>query len=284
MRNFLFLLIITSISFNFLHATYPDTTLRYFAEKRAKYVGTAINDSYFNFDTTNIYFKTINDNFNILVAENKMKMDALQPSNNVFNFIYADRLVDYAAKHGMKVRGHCLVWHNQIPKWITTGGFSKDSLIKILKNHITTVVSHFKGRVAEWDVVNEAISDGSGMRSSIWKDSIGISFIDSAFVWAHQADSSALLFYNDYSIESSTSNKAKTMLNLVKGLVSRGVPINGVGFQSHFSLNNINGNAISSNIDSLKKYGLLVDFTELDIRMTVNTATNSSFQNQAQNY
>lgn len=179
----------------------------------------------------------------MIVAGNEMKFDAMEPEQGNFKFETADKLVAFAEQHQMKVRGHTLVWHSQLPGWLGAGSegasnnnnYTRDELLKIMENHITTIVSHYKGRVHEWDVVNECVSDNSSqtLRNSIWQKVIGESFIDSAFVYARRADPDAKLYINDYSVEFAGNNKADRYYNLVKKLVARGVPIDGVGLQAH---------------------------------------------------
>ncbi|HEY9063096.1 MAG TPA: endo-1,4-beta-xylanase, partial [Pseudobacteroides sp.] len=158
--------------------------------------------------------------------------------------------------------------------------------ISAMNNHITKTMDHFKGKIAEWDVVNEACDDsGNGLRRSVWTNKIGNDFIDIAFQTARKADPNALLFYNDYNIEDMGA-KSNTAYNMIKSMKERGIPIDGVGFQCHF----INGmsasqlNAIEQNIKRYAALGLQVSITELDIRMNDSENQTTGFQTQASNY
>ena len=124
---------------------------------------------------------------------------------------------------------------SQLPAWLTEGTWTRDELIAIIREHITTVVGHYRGRVAAWDVVNEGVGDDGSLRDTIWLRGIGPEYIDMAFRWAHEADPDALLFYNDYAGEG-LGTKSDAIYALVQGLLERGVPINGVGLQMHVSL------------------------------------------------
>ena len=171
----------------------------------------------------------------MLTPENAMKFGLVHPEPDRYDFADADYIVGFAEAHGMQVRGHNLVWHFQLPTWLTEGTWTRDELIDILHQHITTVVGHYRGRVAAWDVVNEAIADDGSLRDTIWLRGIGPEYIDMAFRWAHEADPDALLFYNDYAGEG-LGAKSDAIYALVQGLLERGVPINGVGLQMHVSL------------------------------------------------
>src|SRR5262249_18770950 len=207
-------------------------TLRDAATARGLRVGAAVNITPFRNEP--IYSQTLGREFNMLVAENVMKFDALHPAQNTFNFTDADALVAFAEANNMAVRGHNLVWHNQIPSWLTNGNFTRDQVIAILQNHISTVVGRYRGRIVAWDVVNEAINDSNGqLRSeSFWLQKIGPEYIAMAFQFAHQADPDAKLYYDDFGAEAS-GTKSDAVFNLVSGLVNQGVPINGVGWQMH---------------------------------------------------
>ena len=126
-----------------------------------------------------------------------MKFEPLRMTREYFDFRNSDRIVNFAKANGMQVRGHTLVWHNALPRWLTEGKFSQAELEAILREHILTVVGRYKGRVAAWDVVNEAVSDDGFPRATIWLRGIGSKYIDLAFQWAHEADPEAQLFYND---------------------------------------------------------------------------------------
>ncbi|MEO0474175.1 MAG: endo-1,4-beta-xylanase [Bacteroidota bacterium] len=263
------------------------TGLRDYADQRGINIGAAVNGVFFNLAATHPYVETLKGEYNMLVAENAMKFDAIQPQQGVFNFAQADALIDFAEANNMKVRGHTLLWHNQLPSWLTGGTFTRDSLLGIMENHITTYVSHFKGKIDEWDVLNEAIDtdEPDNYRRTIWYNVIGPDYIDSAFVYAHRADSSALLFYNDYSAEE-VNTKSTIIYNLIQQMQQNGIPIDGFGMQGHFWVNGFNQGSIEQNMDRFgNDLGLLVNFTEIDISIPSSQFANPLFDDlQAANY
>jgi endo-1,4-beta-xylanase len=219
--------------------------------------------------------------FSVLTPENDMKFDHLHPAQSTYYFAGADSLVAFAQQNQMAVRGHTLVWHQQLPKWITNGSFGVDEAAQQLIDHITTVVSHFRGKVFAWDVVNEAFNDDGSRRSGFWLDHVGRNYIEIAFRTARAADPDVALFYNDYNIEG-IGPKADSVYAMVKDFLARGVPINGVGFQSHFTLNGVPP-TLGANIARFVALGIKVHITELDIRVPV-PSTSASLTAQAQNY
>ena len=174
--------------------------------------------------------------FNSLTPENAMKMGPIHPEENRYNWRDADSIVNFAQQHHLKVRGHNLCWHEQTPNWLFKDAqgnqVTKEVLLKRLKDHITTVVNRYKGKIYAWDVVNEAIDDDSTkfLRNSTWYKICGEDFIAKAFEYAHAADPKAVLFYNDYNTE--RPEKRDRVYKLLKKLVDAGVPINGVGLQA----------------------------------------------------
>lgn len=166
--------------------------------------------------------------------EYQMKFAHLLPKKGAYTFEDCDALVDLALKKGMKIRGHTLVWHRDVPDWVN-GVKSKAELLSIMKNYIKTVVGRYRGKIYAWDVVNEAVSDDglSGLyRKTKWMEVIGEEYIEKAFRWAHEADPKAILFYNDYSTED--PNKRSRIVTMIKSLQSKGVPIHGMGMQAHY--------------------------------------------------
>jgi len=245
-------------------------TLRDAADARGLHIGAAVNMNPFRNEP--IYTQTLGREFNMLVAENAMKFDALHPAQNTFNFTDADALVAFAEANNMAVRGHTLVWHSQIPGWLTGGNFTRDQVIAIMRDHIMTVVGRYRGRIAAWDVVNEAVSDNNGQlrTDSFWHQRIGPEYIAMAFQFAHEADPDAKLYYNDYSAEGSGA-KSDAVFNLVSGLVNQGVPINGVGWQMH-QINPFRiQQAHRTNAQRLASLGLEVSITEMDVRISLPT-------------
>jgi endo-1,4-beta-xylanase len=211
----------------------------------------------------------IKKEFNSLTAENVMKMGPIHPEENRYNWDPADQIVNFALANNMKMRGHTLCWHNQTPAWIFKDNagnqVSKEVLLQRLKDHITTVVSRYKGKIYAWDVVNEAIDDKDAVfyRPSPWYNIIGEEYIAKAFEYAHAADPDALLFYNDYNTES-PSKRAK-IIKLVKSLVDKGVPIHGIGIQGHWSIFGPNEDDVAQSIAEYSSLGLKLHVTELDV-------------------
>ena len=252
-----------------------DETLRSLAEKNGIYVGAILNSQWFSGQLPSNYEQIHKTQFNIVVAENEMKFDATEPSEGRFSYGNGDKMVKYAKANGMRVRGHALAWHSQVPNWVNNYKNDKQKLLKVLKNHIENVVGHWKGQVAEWDVVNEAISNNEPQwRSySVWYQGIGPEFIDSAFVWTHAVDPDAELCYNDYNLEQGINSKAKAgfLLEQVKRWVANGIPIHCVGSQTHVEDTTTDKHFIGSP-DSLRslarelaKLNVKLKITELDI-------------------
>ena len=220
--------------------------------------------------------------FNMMVCENEMKFDALEPSRNSFSFGSADNLVSLAQKNGMAIRGHCLVWHSQLPTWVSSDGkkndkgWSREEALDIMKNHITKVMQHYKGKVREWDVVNECLDDDQTTvrtnpdsydlrKQSVWQLAIGDDYIDSAFVYAHRADPDAELYLNDYGVELQGKAKSVAFYNLAVRLKEKGIPIHGVGLQCHFSTGDVDSVKIDNTIKRFGEAGLKCIITELDM-------------------
>ena len=268
-----------------------DSTLSELAAARGRFVGSILNSEWFNnslgSDAT-IYESTHKANFNIVVAENEMKFDATEPSRGSFSFTKGDKLMAYAAANGMQVRGHALAWHSQVPSWVSTlaqqvesaGGSARDTLLSVLKTHIDSVVGHYKGKIREWDVVNEAINDNGthGWRSegSVWYQYIGRDFIDSAFVWAHKADPDAKLYYNDYALEwgMGTGTKAQFAYDSIAvRLKNAGIYITGIGTQTHIqNTHTSTPSNLRTLASKLKSIGMTMQITELDIGFALGTA------------
>jgi endo-1,4-beta-xylanase len=241
-------------------------------------------DRLFRNDAEGTQFKTIaRREFSALTAENDMKHQRLQPQRGVFRFERADSLVAYAEASGMQMRGHTLVWHQQNASWLSAGSWTQEQARALLQEHITTVMSHFRGRIVAWDVVNEALNDDGSLRSTFWLANVGADYIDEAFRAARLADPQALLFYNDYNIEGINA-KSDSVYALVRGMQQRGVPIDGVGFQGHFQAGNLpSKQALATNIARFAALGLKVHFTELDIRLQ-QPSTLAQQSTQADNY
>ena len=275
------------------------TPLRTFAQARGHYVGTCV--PVWRMDVDNDQdprTSLIANQFNAVVCENEMKFDATEPERGSFSYGSGDQLLALAERHGMYVRGHALAWHSQVPGWLTSDGtknsynLSRQELLDILKNHIMNVVGHWRGRIHEWDVANEVLDDNQtsinsdprayDLRPSVWATGIGEDFLDSAFVWAHQADPDARLILNDYGVEGRGWSKTEALYNLASRLRASGIPIDGVGLQCHMDagLNYIS--SIEQNIARYQKAGMLCHITELDLGIDNNTA--AALQQQGTDY
>jgi endo-1,4-beta-xylanase len=203
--------------------------------------------------------------FNYATPENEMKWDATEPARNVFSFERADAILAFAAQSGMQVKGHTLVWHQQLPAWLTAIQ-DPTELRAAMINHITQVALHFRGRVIAWDVVNEAVADGgSSLRNSLFLQLLGSRYLDDAFIAANAADPYARLYYNDYGADGMGA-KSNYVYNLVKDMLARGVPIHGVGLQMHTGAADSPSAAdIAANMQRLAALGLDVAITEMDV-------------------
>ncbi len=205
--------------------------------------------------------------FNALVPENCMKIQPLQPKEGVFHFQEADRFVAFGNEYGMHLTGHTLIWHSQIPDWFFTDSLgnevTKEVLIERMRNHITTVVSRYKGQIAGWDVVNEAVNDDGTLRQSKFLKIIGEDYIPLAFAFAHAADPEAELYYNDYSM--ALPAKREGVVKVVQKLQEKGIPIHAVGMQGHLSMHFPSVEEFERSILAFANLGVAVMITELDL-------------------
>jgi endo-1,4-beta-xylanase len=229
------------------------------------------------------YTSIVANQFNTVTPENVMKWDTIEPTQGQLNFGPADALVKFAQEHGQLVRGHTLMWHNQLPSWLTTGvsnGTISDAQLRdILKKHLTNEVAHFKGKIWQWDVANEFFTDSNPSMinpNDFWISHLGTGIIADAFRWAHAADPHALLFYNDYNIagEDGSNAKADAVYAMVTQLKKQGVPIDGVGDQGHLDTQyGFSGTRMRDDLQRYANAGFKVAITEADVRTFVNNAT-----------
>jgi len=228
--------------------------------------GTALNsDQYTGKDTKAV--KIIRQHFNSVVAENCMKLEELQPEEGEFRFDNADKFVDFGLENNMFIIGHTLIWHSQAPAWFFVdhkgNDVSREVLIERMRNHITTVVGRYKGKVKGWDVVNEAIEDDGSWRKSKFYQIIGEEYIRLAFEFANQADPNAELYYNDYSM--AHEGKRIGTIGMVKSLQQQGIKIDGIGMQGHLSMDFPTVEAFEKSIVAFSNLGVQVMITELDL-------------------
>jgi endo-1,4-beta-xylanase len=221
------------------------------------------NEAYRNIATTE---------WTSLTAENHMKMMLIHPAADRFDFVKGDEIVAFAAANGKRMHGHTLVWHNQVPQWMKDFQGDQKAWESLLKSHIQTVVSHYKGKIAGWDVVNESFLDDGSLRPSLWADHIP-DYIAKSFQWAHESDPSAILFYNDYG-QDGKPKKMQAILDLVMDLKRRGIPIHGLGLQMHINVDS-KRNELQEVLDKSVKTGLKIHLSELDI--AVNPKNNPDF-------
>lgn len=228
-------------------------------------IGVAVNTRSINGPETAL----IKQQFNSLTPENSMKMGPIHPEENRYFWTDADAIVNFAQANKMRVRGHNLCWHEQTPKWLFTDAkgeqVSKDVLLKRLRDHIHAVVKRYQGKIYAWDVVNEVIADNPSqfLRDSEWYKICGEDFIVKAFEYAREADPKALLFYNDYNTE--RPEKRERVYKLLKQLKDAKVPIDGVGLQAHWSLQEPTEPELRAALDRYASLGLQVHITELDV-------------------
>jgi endo-1,4-beta-xylanase len=253
-----------------LAATASPPTLREAAERAGMLIGTAVR-AYALSDPG--YTQTVSREFNLVEPEDAMKWWIVRRNEGEFDFQRGDEIVRFAQLHGMKVRGHCLVWDHDNPKWLTQTRFTPDQLSHLLHEHISTVVKHYAGQVFAWDVVNEAFDEHGNLRDSPWYNHPGIgvsangtAYIEHAFRWAREADPDAILFYNEAGAEG-MNVKSDAIYEMVKDFKRRGVPIGGVGLQMHLSRLDFDAEALGMNIARLTALGVQVHITEFDVSL-----------------
>lgn len=250
------------------------------AFKKDFMVGVAVNQNQFTYKDTN-GAALIAAQFNAISPENVLKWEAVQPrpGTNGYDFGPGDAYVAFGEAHHMLIVGHTLVWHNQTPRWVFedengkplgTNAADRALLLQRMRDHIETVVGHYKGRIKIWDVVNEALNDSNNpndtnllRRNSPWVRILGMDFIVKAFEYAHEADPDAILRYNDYSIENPV--KRARLIKLIKYLQSQNVPVMAIGSQTHANLTWPSPELEDSFLTEVGKLGLPIHITELDV-------------------
>jgi endo-1,4-beta-xylanase len=228
------------------------------------------------------YARVAAGQFSVVTPGNEMKWQVVEPTRGTYDWSRGDRLVQFARAHGQLVRGHTLVWHNQLPDWLTQGianGTISDAQLRdLLHEHIVDEVTHFRGRIWQWDVANEFFTDSSPSRinpSDFWISHLGPAVLADAFRWAHQADPRALLFYNDYNIagEDGTNAKSDAVYAWVEQMLAQGVPIDGIGDQGHLDTQYGFPAQMQQDLERFAALGLKVAITEADVRTFVHDPT-----------
>lgn len=271
-------------------AAVSPATLRQAADKTGILVGAAVRPSLFS---EAAYSATLAREFNMIEPEDAMKWWVVRHDAETFDFRQGDEIVAFARAHGMKVRGHCLVWDHDNPEWLAQGHFTGEQMSQLLRQHIMRVMQHYAGKVFAWDVVNEALDENGRFKDSPWYNRPGIglagrgsAYVEQAFRWAREADPKALLFYNENGAEG-LDRKSDAVYAMVKDFRARGVPIDGVGLQMHISRLDFDTSQIAPNIRRLSALGLQVQITELDVALPVDSKGSFSekdLQQQAQIY
>lgn len=215
-----------------------------------------------------------------LTAEFEMKMNPMYNNQNAINFDVVDDIIDFASASELRVHGHALVWHSATPSWIENFNGTDAEFESLIENYVKDVVGRYKGKIASWDVVNEAFEDGSGnpLRNSVFRQKMGDDYIEKVFRWAREADPDVLLFYNDYNM-AVNGTKLQAVLDMVDDFQERGVPIDGIGFQMHISYNWPSEADIISSTNKVVSRGLKIHYSELDIRVNPD-GTETSFTNE----
>lgn len=225
------------------------------------------------------YAQTLGREFGMVTPENVMKFQFIHPQRNMYAFAEADAVVDFAQKNHIQIHGHTLVWSEAVPRWVTDGRFNSAELKTIMEDHIKTVVGRYKGKIRDWDVINEPLNDDRfnvnlGLRESVWYKAMGEQFMDIALRAAHKADPDAKLYINEYGCEED-NEKADALYKIAKRLLDRGVPLHGIGFQLHEDIGKdsdgtytpVTPAEFKANLKRFTDLGLEVRVSEIDVNI-----------------
>jgi endo-1,4-beta-xylanase len=248
--------------------------LRTLADRRGMLLGAALSVDALATDET--YRVMLARELNVCVGENAFKWGLIHPAADRYDFSGSDLIAAFAQQHGMKLRGHCLVWHHQNPAWLTSRVWTREQAIGLMRDHVRAVAGRYRGRVLAWDVVNEAIDDKTyRLRDdAFFCRAIGPDYIELAFRFAREADPDAKLYYNDYGAEG-RGPKSDAVFDLVAGLRSSGVPVDGVGWQCHVTEGFRVGDEHRANAERIASLGLELSITELDVRLRMPPAADA---------
>jgi endo-1,4-beta-xylanase len=253
------------LALSFWAAEQPPSTLKD-AFKASFLIGAALNPA--EFTERNVREAAlVKAQFDSISPENVLKWEMVHPQPDRYNFDLPDKYVAFGEKNHMFIVGHTLVWHQQTPRWVFEDAkgnpVDRETLLKRMREHIQTVVGRYKGRVNGWDVVNEALNEDGTLRQTPWLKIIGEDYIAKAFEFAHEADPTAELQYNDYSLENEA--KRQGAIELIKKLRAQGVPITGVGLQGHYRIDWPSTDQVDATIAAFAQLGVKVMITELDV-------------------
>ncbi|MBM9502997.1 endo-1,4-beta-xylanase [Actinacidiphila acididurans] len=251
-------------------------TLRSLAEAKGKYFGTALTTGDLNVSQE---MAIAGAQFDMVTPGNEMKWDTTEPSNGSYNFGPGDQIASWAQSHSDRVRGHNLVWHSQLPGWVSS--LPLNQVQGAMESHITTEVNHYKGKIYAWDVVNEPFNEDGSLRQDVFYNAMGSGYLADAIRTAHNADPNAKLYINDYNIEGENA-KSNALYSLAQSMLAQGVPLGGIGLESHFIVGQVPSTMLA-NMQRFANLGLDVAVTELDDRIQLPTSS-GSLQQQATDY
>ncbi|MBE2999423.1 endo-1,4-beta-xylanase [Nocardiopsis sp. HNM0947] len=228
------------------------------------------------------YQQVVSGNYTSMTAENTMKWSLVQPERGEFDFEGPDALVDFADEHGMSMRGHTLMWHNQLPEWLEEGDWEEEELREVVQEHAEALLGRYQGRMESWDVINEPFEDdGPELRENLWLEVFGEDYIADALWTANAVDPEAKLYINEFNVEGG-GDKSDALYELASDLVERDVPLHGIGFQSHF----VHGQVPEDLVEQMERFtdlGLEVTISELDVRIP-DPAGEEEIQAQGEEY
>ena len=246
------------------------------AFKNSFYIGAALNQNQL-MGREKKSMDLVKRQFSSITPEDILKWSLVHPEPGKYNFAPVDSFVAFGERNEMFIIGHNLVWHNQIPEWVfkdDSGNLvNRETLLQRMHDHIFTVVGRYKGRINGWDVVNEAIEDDGQLRKSKWLEIIGEDYLQKAFEWAHEADPSTELYYNDYNMW--YAGKREGVVRIIGDLLAKGVPVHGIGMQGHWGLDYPPSKELEASINTYSKLGVKVMITELDLDILPKAGSNT---------